>query len=41
MKKLKQNQLLTINAGKGGNYTLIGQPKGDIRKCIFSLFQNC
>ncbi|GGI40729.1 EntF family bacteriocin induction factor [Mammaliicoccus stepanovicii] len=41
MKQLKTKQLLTIFGGKGGNYTLVGQPKGDIKKCVLSLFRDC
>lgn len=41
MKILDKYELLAINGGKGGNYTLVGQPKGDIKTCILSLFRNC
>ncbi|NUW79811.1 EntF family bacteriocin induction factor [Staphylococcus aureus] len=39
MKQLDSPQLLIINGGSGGNYTLPGQHKGDIKKCILSFFK--
>ncbi|PNZ71601.1 EntF family bacteriocin induction factor [Macrococcoides caseolyticum] len=41
MKKLEKKKLLSINGGRGGNYTLVGEPKKDIKTCILSLFKDC